>query len=113
MSKVSDIWLSRIGPQATRTLERAVLLNRCGIAGIFLMIPVFWVFNVAHSNVGMGAAFIGLLVWPIVCFSWAGYLQTQSRKQAGDHLNLSAGEWRWLSVRSTERFDEWVSQHQN
>jgi hypothetical protein len=111
MSSVADIWLSRIGPQATATLERAMFLSRCGGVGCILMIPVFWFFDIRQSDIGRGVTFIGLLVWPTVFFSRSVYLQIQARKQAGEYLHLAPGEWRWLSVRSTDRFDTWVREH--
>jgi hypothetical protein len=111
MSGVSDTWLSRIGPQATATLERAMFLSRCGLTGCLLMIPVFCFFGLRNSGNGMDVTFIGMLVWPAAFFSRSVYLQIQARKQAGEYLHLAAGEWRWLSVRSPDRFDSWVRQH--
>jgi hypothetical protein len=75
------------------------------------MVPVFWFFSLRESDVGMGLTFIGMLVWMPLFFARATYLQIQARKQAGDHLQLAYGEWKWLSVRSPDKFDSWVSQH--
>jgi hypothetical protein len=75
------------------------------------MMPVFWFFNLRASDLGMGLTLIGMLVWMPLFFVRAGYLQIQARKQAGEHLQLAPGEWKWLSVRSPDRFDRWVSQH--
>ena len=111
MSGVSDIWLSRIGPRATATLERATFLSRCGVAGGLLMIPLFSFFALRDSGNGMDVTFIGMLVWPSVFFPRSVYLQIQARKQAGDYLHLAPGDWRWLSVRSTDQFDTWVRDH--
>ena len=74
MSSIADTWLARIGPQATATLERAVFLSRCGGAGVVLMIPLFWFFDVRQSDVGMGVTFIGLLLGPTAFFARSVYL---------------------------------------
>jgi hypothetical protein len=111
MSSVANIWLSRIGPQATATLERAMFLSRCGAAGGGLMIPLFWFFDIRQSDIGRGVTFISFLLWTTVLFSRSVYLQIQARKQAGEYLRLAPGDWRWLSVRSTDRFDTWVREH--
>jgi hypothetical protein len=111
MSGVSDIWLSRIGPRATATLEHAMFLSRCGGAGCVLMIPLFWFFDIRQSDIGRGATAIGFLLWTTVLFSRSVHLQIQARKQAGEYLRLAPGDWRWLSVRSTDRFDTWVHEH--
>lgn len=111
MSSVSKVWLRRIGPEATATLERSFRLSRWGGAGGLVMMVAFWFFTALKSDLGMGLTFIGMLVWMPLFFVRAIYLQIQARKQAGEHLQLAPGEWKWLSVRSYDKFDSWVSQH--
>ena len=111
MSSVAETWLARIGPQATATLGRAIFISRCGGIGALLMIPLFWFFDVSQLENGMDVTFIAFLLWTSVLFSRSVYLQIQARKQAGEYLRLDPGDWRWLSVRSTDRFDKWVREH--
>jgi hypothetical protein len=54
MSKTSAVWMDRLGPEATATLERSLSLSRCGGAIVLLLIPVMWVFSVLPSSLASG-----------------------------------------------------------
>ena len=112
MSKITAIWLGRLGPEATATLERSLFLSRCGGAIVVLLIPVMWVFSVLHSSLGIGLTVMTCVASALVFFPWSQVLQVRARKQAARFLGLSESEWTQIAIRSTANFDRWARQRQ-
>jgi hypothetical protein len=110
MSKISDTWLDRLGPEATATLERSLFLSRCGGAVVVLLIPVMWVFSALHSSLGLGLTVTICVAAALLFFPWSQVLQVRARKQAARFLGLSESEWTQIAIRSTANFDKWAGQ---
>ena len=99
MTKVSGLWLARIGPEATATLERSMVLSRCGGTLVLLLVPVMWVFSALHSDLGLGLSVVACVVSGLVFFPWSQVLQIRARKQAAEFLGFSEREWTQTRIR--------------
>jgi hypothetical protein len=109
VERLEDFWLPRIGEKATGTLMRAVLLSRIAV-GIGVCEITAAVISEAHGSVeGESFSIIGGTVGAAIFSCVSLRLQSRARRQAGTYLALPPGAWKYLSVRSQERFDRWMA----
>jgi hypothetical protein len=103
-----DVWSPRIGPEASNLLARAALLSRIGFAVGICFVPAFITSQWQESPVGEATSFFVLVPTMISFFVLSARLQTRARRLAEKYLQLPPGSWKYLTVRSPDRFDRWL-----
>ena len=113
MTLINDVWLPRIGTEAARTLEKSALLGKIGVGAGLCMMATCMISELEKSLAGEANGIMVGLPTMVVFSVLSTRLQIRARRQAGSYLQLPPGAWKYLTVRSYERFDRWMAGRDN
>jgi len=106
---VSDVWASRIGPEGARSLRRRLHFSRIGGLIGLGTVAASSISMLAVSPEGESVSILGGVAAMVTFFAIATHHLICAQKEAVAYLGLPSAQRKYLPIRDTARFDQWIA----
>lgn len=111
MTAVSDMWVTRIGPDGARSLRRRLHSSRIGGLLGLGTVAASSISILAGSPDGASVSILGGVAAMVTFFALASHHLICAQKQAVVYLGLPSAQRKYLPIREIARFDQWIAGH--